>query len=400
MASDIESHGSKYRISWYYLNARQRFSHADEDVVKACKAYVESIDHNISDKHATILRLEFLKTEAAERAREHAIDKRRQGRTFLAVATRLLSEREANGRMTARTAIQRERLLESPAFADWIDLDVATITTDMITAKKKSFLTQPWEVTNRSGAVSRRGIGYAPQTVAGYVSFALGVLHFAFKAGLITEDPTDNFDHERNPGGGLRYQFIDKAVWEEIVQLSSPETREFWEMLAGTGMRPNEGTALQTQYVRTGRNPSVNVQWAFGASGAQIRTLTRPKKLSTGVVTITPELAAKIEPYVRGKIGSDFVFTTETGKPWHLENLRRYHWNPMMQRAVRAGLISPSEVFTPYALRHSHGSWLLASGKVSLLAVSRRLRHKSIKTTADIYGHTTQRDEDAIMDIL
>ena len=39
-----------------------------------------------------------------------------------------------------------------------------------------------------------------------------------------------------------------------------------------------------------------------------------------------------------------------------------------------------------HALRHSHASILFAEGE-SLFEVSRRLGHRSIATTADLYGH-------------
>src|SRR3954451_582541 len=43
-------------------------------------------------------------------------------------------------------------------------------------------------------------------------------------------------------------------------------------------------------------------------------------------------------------------------------------------------------VVSPHALRHAHGSALLAGGE-DLAAVSRRLGHGSVAVTAEVYSH-------------
>lgn len=65
---------------------------------------------------------------------------------------------------------------------------------------------------------------------------------------------------------------------------------------------------------------------------------------------------------------------------------RTYHHE--WRRAIRTG---PGIVlsFTPHSLRHYFASTALAGG-VSLLEVSRWLRHASITITADTYGHLNE----------
>lgn len=395
MASSIEVNGSTYRIVWYFEGTKQRFSDRDREVVVAAKAYVESLGGKISQHHAVMLTRGFLDKPAVRIDRATQERRRAAARTFRAVALQMIDERERGGRLNVRSAVQRERMVEAPVFADWRDLDVSGFDTDMINAKRRALLTQPWERTDRNGRVTRRGVGYAPTTVAGYIGFALGVLHYAAKKKLIAVDPTDDFDHERNPAA-ISERFVEFAVWERVLEFASPESYPLWSLLAGSGLRPNEALALPARNVKFGVKPAVKVTQAWGSAGAAMSTLTTPKKLSMGEVTITLELAELLRPLVVGKAGDALVFTGPRGGRWDLQNVRHYHWNPMLHKAQRAGVLGPHEWFTPYALRHSYGSWLLADG-VSLLAVSRRLRHKSIKTTADIYGHTTAADEDNVM---
>jgi integrase len=393
MASAVEVNGSTFRITWYFDGTRQRFSDRDRDVVVAAKAYVESLGGKVSQNHAVMLTHGFLdRAVAAEAIKRHRRDRIR---TFRSVAHQMIEEREGNGRVCVKTALQRERLVDSAVFADWAGQDIREFTTDDIVAKKRALLTQPWERTDRNGRVTRRGVGYAPSTVASHIGFALGVLHYAAKKKLIESDPTDDFDHERNPAT-LADRFVEYDVWERVLEFASPESYPLWCLLAGSGLRPNEALALPARNVRYGAKPVVRVTQAFGSAGAAIKTLTMPKRLSMGDVQIEPELAELLRPLVDGKRGDDLVFTGPRGGWWDLQNVRHYHWNPMLHKAQRAGVIGPHEWFTPYALRHSYGSWLRADG-VSLFEVGRRLRHKSIQTTADIYGHTTAADEENVM---
>lgn len=392
MASNIVPHGSTYRFTWYFDGTRQRFSDRDREVVEAAKAYVESLGGRVSQSHAIMLTRGFLRQSVAAEAIER--HRRDQIRTFRSVALQMLSEREGSGRINVKSALQRERLVDSEVFADWVTEDIRTFTTSDITYKKNALLTQPWERRDRNGRVTRRGVGYAPTTVAGHIGFALGVLHYAAKLGLIEEDPTDDFDHDRNPKtSGER--FIERDVWERVIGFASPESFPIWTLIAGAGLRPNEALALPCRNVKFGRYASVNITQAFGSQGQVMRMVKGPKKDSVGEVDIATEVAELLRPLMAGKTGDDFVFTTARGKAWHLENLRVYHWNPMIREAKRAGVLGPHQWFTPYVLRHSHGSWLL-NQDVPLLAVSQRLRHKSIAVTADIYGHVTRATKDDI----
>jgi len=63
-------------------------------------------------------------------------------------------------------------------------------------------------------------------------------------------------------------------------------------------------------------------------------------------------------------------------------NLNKRVFKPILERARL-----PRKKFSPYALRHSCASLLLASGRTDLRTVADRLRHAKATLTLDTYAH-------------
>ena len=64
--------------------------------------------------------------------------------------------------------------------------------------------------------------------------------------------------------------------------------------------------------------------------------------------------------------------------------------------AIKASGVKPIRI---HDLRHSHASWLIASG-VPVLAVSKRLGHASVNITLSTYAHLLQKTEDEMIDTI
>jgi integrase len=77
--------------------------------------------------------------------------------------------------------------------------------------------------------------------------------------------------------------------------------------------------------------------------------------------------------------GSEFVFTTPTGRLLDRNNVRRRHFAEVCKKAEIKGL-------RPHDLRHSMTSHAIAAG-LSPIVVARRLGHGSTRMTLDRYGH-------------
>jgi integrase len=67
-------------------------------------------------------------------------------------------------------------------------------------------------------------------------------------------------------------------------------------------------------------------------------------------------------------------------------------WRSVARALAAACKAAGVPVVSPHALRHAHGSALLAHGE-DLAAVSRRLGHGSVAVTAEVYAHLLEDDE-------
>ncbi|MGE6602638.1 tyrosine-type recombinase/integrase [Lysinibacillus fusiformis] len=98
-------------------------------------------------------------------------------------------------------------------------------------------------------------------------------------------------------------------------------------------------------------------------------------------------------PYMKPQIKEKekmLVFHNTSGTYWQA-NVVREHFKEICKRAN-------VPILSPHALRHSHAVHLLESG-ADLKYISRRLGHKTIKTTADTYLHITKKIERNALDL-
>ncbi len=163
-----------------------------------------------------------------------------------------------------------------------------------------------------------------------------------------------------------------------VIERIQPEHyRPFVAFLAGTGARWGEATALQVQDVQL---PNVRVRRAVKWSPDRAHQRVGPPKTKRGnrTVLLSGNLIPDIKAACAGKQGSDLVWTAPRGGPIQHRTFWSDVWLPAVQH------LSPRPRI--HDLRHTNASWLLAAG-VSLIVVSRRLGHESVKTTGDIYGH-------------
>lgn len=107
------------------------------------------------------------------------------------------------------------------------------------------------------------------------------------------------------------------------------------------------------------------------------RAVNLPAPLMT---TLAAHRKRQIEERLAASVWEDsnFVFTTQTGRPLDPRNIYRSFTNI----TERAGIGR----WHPHELRHSAASIMLAAG-VPIEVVSNILGHSSIRITADVYGH-------------
>lgn len=401
----IEKHGTGYRRVWWNNGQRQRFFHQDKSIVERASAYIQEVGpNNITQDDEELLTLNFMNMSTGEDTHRQMHTSEVASNTFAAVADLMIAHRLKVEDIVEQTA-KGYRFLAHSVFSDWADRDVATFRTKDLDERREYL---------RSDKARPNGKPYAELTIARYMGFPLGVLHFAFNRGLIAKDPTRGFDHNKKDAATKRLQglrFIEQSLWLKILLSAKPEIALLMETLGISAMRINEVLGLHAgDLVLDVEEPYIEVQrQLLNLSKVNGQRVEGPPKYgSVGQVTITQELAAKLSAHLRQRKSDDpnfgpgsYLFVTAAGDPWWYTDWHSKCWKPMLARAQRSGVPVPAYL-TPHVLRHSSGSWVLNKVKTSIghKAVQQRLRHRHISTTLETYGHVDRDTRQAVLDAL
>lgn len=175
--------------------------------------------------------------------------------------------------------------------------------------------------------------------------------------------------------------FLTRTEYARLYAALPDYWRPFVALLAGTGMRWGEATAL------TGRDfdleaapPMVRISksWKRGEKGGVYLGSPKTRK-GIRSVSLSSSVVTAIRDVVEDAGDDELVFTGPRGGRVSPQNFHTRVW----QRALAAsGLRKRPRV---HDLRHSHVSWLIHEG-VPLPVIQDRLGHESIQTTVDTYG--------------
>jgi len=185
--------------------------------------------------------------------------------------------------------------------------------------------------------------------------------------------------------------FLSADEFATILALAPARYEGLLLFLAGTGCRWGEATALTWDRVDLDSSPPtvrIDRAWKRAPRGGSI--LKQPKsKRSKRTVSMSADVA-----HALGTPGDpeELVFPSRTGRAINHRSFRSNVWIPLIARAqdpelcLEAGVRPLKKSPNPHDLRHTHASWLIASG-VPLPFVQARLGHESITTTVNTYGH-------------
>jgi integrase len=180
--------------------------------------------------------------------------------------------------------------------------------------------------------------------------------------------------------------FLTHAEFNLLVDGIRAPYKTLVQFLVMTGTRFGEATALKVADIDLLSGPPtarINKAWKRdGQSGYYIG----PTKTGAGKRTIglNPALVDLLIPLVASRPGSELLFTTTEGSRIAHKPFWQKHWVPAVQAARARGLMKAPRI---HDLRHTHASWLIQDGAMSLFAISRRLGHASVRTTEQVYGH-------------
>lgn len=248
---------------------------------------------------------------------------------------------------------------------------------------------------DRDWIVARRRAGASPKTIANYHGLLAAVLSSAVDKELI----------RRSPCQGVKLPPIDDDTEDDQdkVFLTEPEftllrrcihasDRDFLLAAVGTGLRWGELTALKVKDLQLDDVPAAlavrrawksNGRGEFALTGHGRFYLGKPKtRESRRRITLAPLVVAVLREAIDGRGPEDLVFGAPRGGRLDQGNWYESRW----QRAIKAAQVQ-GLTKTPrfHDLRHSHVAWLISAG-VPLPAIQKRLGHKSIQITVDVYG--------------
>lgn len=249
-----------------------------------------------------------------------------------------------------------------------------------------------------------------------------GVISSLFKAAIAEKLRTCNPffgiklpSPEDDGEGDEEMTFLTPEEFALLLDAMGIDARPLTEFLAGSGLRYSEATALKVKDLHLdGPHPHLRVWRAWKRGGH----LGAPKtKAGKRRIALAPDQVEMLRRAIEGRehTRDAFVFLGPSGGAWPHSTYYEDRWQPALYRAVRcpacraadyeAGIGrrgattltlayivccghdgTLSRIPRVHDLRHTHVSWLIALN-VPLLAISRRLGHKSIGITADRYGH-------------
>ena len=202
----------------------------------------------------------------------------------------------------------------------------------------------------------------------------------------------------RNPATGVRLPrptkgepvFLSALQVEQLARACGPDYALFVRVLAYTGLRWGEATAVRVRRVDLMRRRIEVVQTAIELDGEM--TYGTPKTHQARSVPIPRSLVDELAEHIAAKSPDDLVFTTARG-----DVLRNHTFRSRVFRPAAAVIGVPG--LTPHDLRHTAASPAVQAG-ANVKAVQRMLGHASAAMTLDVYAGLFGDDLDAVADHL
>jgi integrase len=248
---------------------------------------------------------------------------------------------------------------------------------------------------DRDWIVARRKAGASPKTIANYHGLLSAVLKSAVDQGLIA----------RNPCAGVKLPpidddteddddkvFLTEAEFALLRRCMHEADRDFLTVAVGTGLRWGELTALKVKDVDLDMAPAtLTVRRAWKTNGRGEFALKQHGRFYLGKpktresrrrITLAPLVVGALRRAVAGRGPDDLIFGAPRGGRLDQGNWYENRWQRAIREARKNGLAKTPRF---HDLRHSHAAWLISAG-VPLPVIQKRLGHKSIQITVDVYG--------------
>lgn len=256
------------------------------------------------------------------------------------------------------------------------------------------------------------------KTIADYHSLLHAVYLWALEPGrnLVVGDPCQSTTlpkRVKKPPKGLRPQ--EWHILHQAAREVEPAAADLLQFMVASQWRWSECVAVQVMAVDHWEQDGES--FTYVTMGRVLRreghsfVFVEDAKSTAGKRRTRIKGAAEqmILRRIEGKRPDDLILTNATGRRWNYTHFHQRYWtrppNPanddapkrkrILERAAELGLRRPG--LTPHWLRHTGVGMLILAGE-PLTAISRRVGHASIKTTADVYGRMVDDTSSAGLD--
>jgi integrase len=242
---------------------------------------------------------------------------------------------------------------------------------------------------------ARRRAGASPKTTANYHGLLSAIFKSAISKGLVGRNPCEGVklppvDDDTESDDDKT--FLTESEFALLHRCMNVMDQDFLLVAVGTGLRWGELTALKVRDVDLDGDPATltirrawkrNGSGEFALAGADRYYLGKPKtKESRRRITLSALVSDAVRRATVGRGPDDLVFGALRGGRLDQGNWYESRWQRAIKAARKEGLTKTPRF---HDLRHTHAAWLISAG-VPLPVIQKRLGHKSIQITVDVYG--------------
>lgn len=230
--------------------------------------------------------------------------------------------------------------------------------------------------------INEFGATHAPSTVQKVNGFIRSAVKSAILDDYLTKDFTQGVALTANKDKVVKVQYLNVEEIKSLLRsteddLNTNFTSRYMIITAiYTGMRLSEIQALTWNDIDW-FNQTISINKSWNAVSHEFKETKNQS--SVRKIKVNPELL-KILKQLKNKPRSTMVFLDQYGTIPTSGAVNR------TLRSILKGLGIQKANFHFHSLRHSHVALLLANG-IDIYAISKRLGHSNIKTTANIYAY-------------
>lgn len=255
-------------------------------------------------------------------------------------------------------------------------------------------------------SISTSGKGLSAKYINHFHSFIHTVLEQAVKEGCVNRNIADQATPPKNPRHEAEFFELEELLKIKSVLDQEPmKYRIATYLLISTGIRRGELIGIRWKSVDFEKcTIRIENNVVYTKNGIVTNT---PKNDECRTVNIAPELIPLLKEYKKQqKVDATIKFSYITNEIQRQRAIKEYNPDGYLFIQESGVVMSPNTInewmisfsdrlgmhIHPHKFRHSQASILYASG-VDIVTISKRLGHKQVSTTQNIYAHMMEKSD-------